>query len=153
MHLFSHMERVFYLSFIWVEYKIHSILTEVSMNAAFELHFIFVKLWDIWNDEIYARIYTLEYRFEMEIDVGGRGGGRSPRPTRRAGAGVTSPVPEVELYVHLLVLVYLVDQKRWNYAEKVGFILFFLFISLVLSYSQIRREATRCYRLLSPARY
>uniref|UniRef100_A0A915CBY4 PCI domain-containing protein n=1 Tax=Parascaris univalens TaxID=6257 RepID=A0A915CBY4_PARUN len=54
----------------------------------------------------------------MEIDVGGRGGGRSPRPTRRAGAGVTSPVPEVELYVHLLVLVYLVDQKRWNFAEK-----------------------------------
>nr|AXS78284.1 26S proteasome non-ATPase regulatory subunit 3 [Anisakis simplex] len=54
----------------------------------------------------------------MEIDVGSKGGGRSPRPSRRAGIGAMSPTAEVELYVHLLVLVYLVDQKQWMNAEK-----------------------------------
>ncbi|MFH4984831.1 hypothetical protein AB6A40_011540, partial [Gnathostoma spinigerum] len=28
------------------------------------------------------------------------------------------PIPEVELYIHLLVLVHLVDEKQWENAEK-----------------------------------
>ncbi|MCP9258983.1 26S proteasome non-ATPase regulatory subunit 3 [Dirofilaria immitis] len=53
----------------------------------------------------------------MEVDVSK--GGRSPRPLRRSGAqSCAVPPPEVELYIHLLVLLYLVDQKKLEEAEK-----------------------------------
>lgn len=53
----------------------------------------------------------------MEIDCGK--GGRSPRPARRPH-GITSSTggSEVELYLHLLVLLFLVDQQQWETAEK-----------------------------------
>ncbi|VDM97059.1 unnamed protein product [Thelazia callipaeda] len=53
----------------------------------------------------------------MEVDVSK--GGRSPRPLRRSGIqSSTGAPPEVELYIHLLVLLHLVDQKRIEEAEK-----------------------------------
>ncbi|VDK65567.1 unnamed protein product [Onchocerca ochengi] len=53
----------------------------------------------------------------MEVDVSK--GGRSPRPLRRSGIQPSvAPSPEVELYIHLLVLLYLVDQKKLEEAEK-----------------------------------
>ncbi|EJW82204.1 26S proteasome non-ATPase regulatory subunit 3 [Wuchereria bancrofti] len=53
----------------------------------------------------------------MEVDVSK--GGRSPRPTRRSGVQpCVAPPPEVELYIHLLVLLHLVDQKKLEEAEK-----------------------------------
>ncbi|VDD91368.1 unnamed protein product [Enterobius vermicularis] len=53
----------------------------------------------------------------MEIDCGK--GGRSPRPSRRLyGSNVLVGNPEVELYLHLLVLLYLVDHEQWSTAEK-----------------------------------
>ncbi|KAE9417078.1 hypothetical protein Angca_006455, partial [Angiostrongylus cantonensis] len=39
---------------------------------------------------------------------------KSPRPTRK----VTSPSPESELYIHLLVLLHLVDMKKLDDAKK-----------------------------------
>lgn len=62
----------------------------------------------------------------MEIDCGK--GGRSPRPSRRLyGSNVLVGNPEVELYLHLLVLLYLVDHEQWSTAEKVHFSLFFIY--------------------------
>lgn len=60
----------------------------------------------------------------MEVDVSK--GGRSPRPARRSGGQpCVAPPPEVELYIHLLVLLYLVDQKKLEEAEKVPSICLF----------------------------
>ncbi|EFO22604.1 RPN-3 protein [Loa loa] len=53
----------------------------------------------------------------MEVDVSK--GGRSPRPSRRSGVQPSvAPPAEVELYIHLLVLLHLVDQKKLEEAEK-----------------------------------
>lgn len=66
----------------------------------------------------------------MEVDVSK--GGRSPRPLRRSGGQPCAvPPAEVELYIHLLVLLYLVDQKMLEEAEKVLFP--FLFPEFVFS--------------------
>lgn len=54
---------------------------------------------------------------QMEVDVNK---GRSPRPSRRSCVQpCAAPPPEVELYIHLLVLLHLVDQKKLDEAEKV----------------------------------
>uniref|UniRef100_A0A0N5AIS5 PCI domain-containing protein n=1 Tax=Syphacia muris TaxID=451379 RepID=A0A0N5AIS5_9BILA len=51
----------------------------------------------------------------MEIDCGK---GPSPRPFRRGYGSTSTGIVEVELYLHLLVLLYLVDQQHWENAEK-----------------------------------
>ncbi|VDN32863.1 unnamed protein product, partial [Gongylonema pulchrum] len=61
-------------------------------------------------------VFTGIFFFQMEVDVSK--GGRSPRPRRSGGQSTTAPSPEVELYIHLLVLLYLVDQKKLDDAEK-----------------------------------
>uniref|UniRef100_A0A914CJF7 PCI domain-containing protein n=1 Tax=Acrobeloides nanus TaxID=290746 RepID=A0A914CJF7_9BILA len=64
---------------------------------------------------------TTEKREEsttMDVDSKTKGvSGRSPVPTRRKPVSSIAQYPEVELYVHLLVLLYLVDQKQLEQAE------------------------------------
>jgi 26S proteasome regulatory subunit N3 len=73
-----------------------------------------------WLPQQSSQSASLETPMEVDVRSGGsqksaaQRGARSTTPRR--GGQTTASTPEVELYVHLLVLLYLIDQKKYDVA-------------------------------------